>query len=619
MSLSLRVRGMLGVGIPLVVAFVVMLGLVERVLDAVGREEARGWFEGAAQRSIPDMSAVTFAGLDRLSWFLADAVTAERETDTARASDYHRLLAHQQFVMFSLRNGRGELVGGDDCAALPTSGAAPARGFVRCGGSPAFALSTRVGSDTLTLYRLIESTYLEYVAQVIQAELVLLDERGVTYSSLRDADGRSYSPVFADTGDWDPRPRDGNSFGTATLTGGTYAGFPPSQLAAGESHVACYVLSTEVPGLPYWIILVVPEIVLNLGRLYAWRIIAAGMLVVMALLLLYVAAFARRVTIPLARLAEATRRVERGDLHATVDVDGHDELAQLGHAFNHMTVALRENRRRLAELSRIGGMAEVATGVLHNVGNVLNSVNVSVDLLTQQVKGLRTEALVQAGGLLEREGHDLPRYLGEDPRGKLLPQYLARVARSLHGDRERILTEAARLRTNVERIRSIVVTQQVHARTVRNPTVERIDTVVGDAIALVRPAIESREVVLVTRFADIAPFSMEAQRVSQILVNLLGNAVDAVAGEPAASRIVEVSTARVDRAVHVVVTDRGVGIASEQLDKIFAFGHTTKPGGHGFALHMSALVARTLGGSLSCHSDGVGRGARFTLVIPMSD
>jgi len=68
--------------------------------------------------------------------------------------------------------------------------------------------------------------------------------------------------------------------------------------------------------------------------------------------------------------------------------------------------------------------------------------------------------------------------------------------------------------------------------------------------------------------------------------------------------------------VQIYVTDNGVGIAAENLTRVFAFGYTTKKAGHGFGLHSSALAAREMGGSLVAQSDGPGQGATFVLELP---
>ena len=80
----------------------------------------------------------------------------------------------------------------------------------------------------------------------------------------------------------------------------------------------------------------------------------------------------------------------------------------------------------------------------------------------------------------------------------------------------------------------------------------------------------------------------------------------------------DVVVAQAAHSVQVSVTDNGIGIAGENLTRIFSHGFTTKRDGHGFGLHSGALAAREMGGSLTAHSDGPGKGASFTLELPIS-
>jgi C4-dicarboxylate-specific signal transduction histidine kinase len=105
--------------------------------------------------------------------------------------------------------------------------------------------------------------------------------------------------------------------------------------------------------------------------------------------------------------------------------------------------------------------------------------------------------------------------------------------------------------------------------------------------------------------------------VLQILVNLIRNAKYACdeAGRP--DKRLSMRVTKGDELVRIAVRDNGIGIPPENLTRIFGHGFTTKKDGHGFGLHSGALAAKELGGSLTAHSDGVGRGATFTLELPL--
>jgi signal transduction histidine kinase len=70
--------------------------------------------------------------------------------------------------------------------------------------------------------------------------------------------------------------------------------------------------------------------------------------------------------------------------------------------------------------------------------------------------------------------------------------------------------------------------------------------------------------------------------------------------------------------VAIIVRDNGVGILPENLTRIFGHGFTTKKDGHGFGLHSGALAAKQMNGALSVQSAGPGKGAAFTLELPIA-
>src|SRR5206468_3774195 len=117
---------------------------------------------------------------------------------------------------------------------------------------------------------------------------------------------------------------------------------------------------------------------------------------------------------------------------------------------------VRELHGKLVEASRRAGMADVAAGVLHNVGNVLNSLNVAATMLGEHLKGLDVDALTQLADLVVQHESDLPRFVAEDPRGAQLPAFLDALAKHLVQEHRAALGELESLRRSVEHIRTIV-------------------------------------------------------------------------------------------------------------------------------------------------------------------
>jgi PAS domain S-box-containing protein len=280
-------------------------------------------------------------------------------------------------------------------------------------------------------------------------------------------------------------------------------------------------------------------------------------------------------------------------------------------------VAMADLHSRLVDASREAGMAIVATNVLHNVGNVLNSVNVSAERLLEQVTRLQPAGLAKVVALLNEHAHDLPDFLAHDRQGKELPGYLSALLEKLADPQKDMLSEVASLRDNIEHIREIVRMQQNYARV--SSVLETIPLVdlVEDAIRINAASLTRHEVNLVRDYSPVAPFPIDKHKVLQILVNLLSNAKDALEATTVADSRLTVRVAMNGlSAVRVSVMDNGVGIAAEDRTRIFQHGFTTREKGHGFGLHSGALAAQELGGSLTAFSEGPGKGALFTLELP---
>jgi signal transduction histidine kinase len=281
---------------------------------------------------------------------------------------------------------------------------------------------------------------------------------------------------------------------------------------------------------------------------------------------------------------------------------------------------LEESHQQLLQVSRQAGMAEVATGVLHNVGNVLNSVSVSATVVCDRLRHSEIDDLRSAATMLEEQNGRLAGFLTDDPKGKLLPQYLVQASGLLVSERDELVGEMAGVVKNIEHIKEIVAMQQTYAKVfgVMEPVPPA--ALVEDAIRMNAAALERHEVKLVRRIDEnVPPAFVDRHKVLQILVNLLRNAKYALDEQAPAEKHVEINVSRASNGnVAIVIRDNGIGIAPENLTRIFAHGFTTKKDGHGFGLHSGALAARQMNGSLTGHSDGLGKGATFTLELPVA-
>jgi signal transduction histidine kinase len=262
-------------------------------------------------------------------------------------------------------------------------------------------------------------------------------------------------------------------------------------------------------------------------------------------------------------------------------------------------------------------MAEIATNVLHNVGNVLNSVNISASIVADRVKKPRSSGLGKVAAKLREHETDLAGFVATDERAKHLPVYLAQLAEHLAQDQQRTLQELDLLRKNIDHIKDIVSMQQSYSKLVGVPERLAIANLVDDALRMNAGAFTRHGVNLKCEFEDVPEIVVEKHKVLQILVNLLRNARHACEASGKPEREVVMRIARQEQGVQLAVIDNGIGIHEDHMTRIFSHGFTTKKDGHGFGLHSGALAARELGGALRVHSAGPGQGATFTLDLPL--
>ncbi len=282
--------------------------------------------------------------------------------------------------------------------------------------------------------------------------------------------------------------------------------------------------------------------------------------------------------------------------------------------------AVVEANRQLQELSRRAGMAEVATSVLHNVGNVLNSVNISIGIASEKSRLLRMSSIARLAALLRTNEDDLPAFFATSPQGKQMPAFLEQVAKHLAADQAAVLAELESLKANIEHINEIVAMQQSYATAGGIIEEMPLADVIEDALRMNSGALDRHGASVVRDYdSSLPPMPIDRHRVLQILVNLIRNAKYALDEGNGLNKCITLRTRRNGNGcAKICVVDNGVGISPENHSRIFEHGFTTRQDGHGFGLHSSALAAGEMGGSLTAHSDGPGQGAIFTLELPLS-
>jgi PAS domain S-box-containing protein len=279
---------------------------------------------------------------------------------------------------------------------------------------------------------------------------------------------------------------------------------------------------------------------------------------------------------------------------------------------------LEEVHKRLLETSRQAGMAEVATSVLHNVGNVLNSINVSTTLVADIIRKSKLNNLGRVAGILEEHQQDLAAFLTTDPKGSQLPQYLARLAEHLGAEQATLLKEMELTRKHIEHVKDIVMMQQTYAKVVGVAEKIKVTELVEDALRMNAGSLVRHDVKLNRDYpANIPEINVERHKVLQILVNLIRNAKYACEESGSKDKQLTLQVRTTEDRVKIAVIDNGIGIPAANMTRIFNHGFTTRKDGHGFGLHSGALAAREIGGALTARSDGPGKGATFVLELPL--
>ena len=404
-----------------------------------------------------------------------------------------------------------------------------------------------------------------------------------------------------------------------------------------------YLAMARLKGPGWYFVTVLPEGLVTRPALQAARyVLLLGIVSLLLELAMMYWALKQRVALPLLAFTRATDRVASGDFHVEMDTSRQDELGQLARAFRLMadkvqrreedlrhanenleqrvearTRELKEVHVQLVQTARRAGMAEVATNVLHNVGNVLNSVYTSAQLARERMANMRLEHVGRVASMLQERQGDLGTFLTQDERGRHVMPFLSTLGQNLMDERQEVVSLLDEVCRYTEHIGDIVKVQQNHARMPRIHEPVQLAELVEDALRINSAGLIRHQVKVVRHLASLPPMLTDKHKMLMILVNLISNAKYAMDGVPPAERLLTVRLERTGTGpIRIEIHDNGMGIAPEMLTRIFQYGFTTRENGHGFGLHSSALAAQEMGGSLTVHSNGPGHGATFTLELP---
>jgi len=320
------------------------------------------------------------------------------------------------------------------------------------------------------------------------------------------------------------------------------------------------------------------------------------------------------------RMRRRDGRVRWFYLRCTLETKGENEHWIIG---SHTDIT----RRKLAEQEVISlqrealvnahaaGKAEFATTVLHNIGNVLNSVNVDSAEIRRGVRAMRLDRLKLALEMITEHRDNLAAFFASE-KGQKLETYLAKVIEAAARESELVAGHTEEIHKKIEIARDIIETQQSYAKG-NELQKKNLVQLVDEALEIQHESIKKRGILLEKRYGVVRPVAVPSAKMIHLLINLVKNAVESLSQAPRENRTLTVSLREETDAVAISITDNGIGIAPEHLPKMFTHGFTTKKHGHGFGLRYCAKTARELGGEITAVSEGKGKGACFTVTLPL--
>jgi len=284
------------------------------------------------------------------------------------------------------------------------------------------------------------------------------------------------------------------------------------------------------------------------------------------------------------------------------------------------TQELQEIQQTALENAHAAGMAEIATGTLHNIGNIINSVNTSADELFDIMQRSKMDHFIKANELLQSHSGDRGEFLTNDPKGKILPEYYLKLGEALKSEHDQLKTEVNGIIKKISLIKDVVQTQQAYAKKELFFEEMSLAHITDEILNLQKNSLSRHRIQIVKNYwEDMPPVRVQKVKFAHILMNLIKNAKESMASRPIDERkiVVESGKSEADE-FFLKITDNGEGIESHHLEKIFSHGFTTKRNGHGFGLHFCANAMTEMGGKLLVDSKGPGQGASFTLIFSAS-
>ncbi len=280
---------------------------------------------------------------------------------------------------------------------------------------------------------------------------------------------------------------------------------------------------------------------------------------------------------------------------------------------------LAEAQKELIEKAHKAGMAEIASGTLHNVGNILNSVNSSVEIVGDIISGTSLHGFKKANNLLRKNIDSLEDFIINNPKGKKLMQYYLKLEEGFSNELDTTNKHITRLKNKVRAIEDVIYAQQSYASSQSMSEEYNLSEIIEDALTMQSGTIGRYNLTVTKEFHNVPKVTVQKIKLMHTLINIIQNAKDAMIDSSVEQRNLTISVDANDEATFIRVKDTGAGIIRENTEKIFSHGFTTKKTGHGFGLNSSANYIREMGGRMWAESEGKGKGATFILRFPRKE
>ncbi len=278
---------------------------------------------------------------------------------------------------------------------------------------------------------------------------------------------------------------------------------------------------------------------------------------------------------------------------------------------------LADLNKKLIDSAHKSGMADIATGVLHNVGNILNSVSVSTQIMNGMINDSKISDFKRANDMLRDNLDNLEQFIVGNPKGKMLMNYYLKIEDGIEKEMADFRHHFTRLNEKVKAITEVIAALQNYAGTASLLDTVSINDIIEDALTMHARTNAFQNTRVIKKMLEIPDLTVQKTKLVHILINLFQNAKDAMLETPIEKKVLTILTEHDVNNAFIKIYDTGHGVAEQDLQKIFAHGFPTKTKSYGFGLHNCANYMTEMGGSMWVESDGKGKGATFILKFPL--